>query len=140
AELGGEIDVAAELEHAVVVALEHGFGLLRRQLEPLEILRLVRLERLAVLILHQGHAEHVDAVALARAFGVEHEGAGNIVVFLLLAGHAGFSLGNGGEWPPDISIPFDIYALAGLCNVRPGAVKLQSVARERRPTRRLERL
>ena len=40
AELGGEIDVAAELEHAVVVALEDGFGLLRRQVEPLEIFRL----------------------------------------------------------------------------------------------------
>ena len=31
AELGGEIDVAAELEHAVVVALEDRLGLLRRQ-------------------------------------------------------------------------------------------------------------
>ncbi len=36
AELGGEIDVAAELQHPVVVALEDGVGLLRRQLELLE--------------------------------------------------------------------------------------------------------
>ena len=85
AELGGEIDVAAELEHAVVVALEDGFGLLRRQVELLEVLRLVRLEGLAVLVLHQRHAEHVDAEALARALRVEHEGAGDVVVFLLLA-------------------------------------------------------
>ena len=35
AELGGEIDVAAELEHAVVVALEDGLALLRRELEAL---------------------------------------------------------------------------------------------------------
>src|SRR5262245_50422532 len=97
AELGREIDVAAELEHAVVVALEDGFGLLRRQLELLQIFRFVRLEGLAVLVLHQRHAEHVDAIALTRAFGVEHEGAGNVVIFLLLAGHWGFSLGTAGN-------------------------------------------
>ncbi len=49
--------------------------------------RLVRLEGLAVLVLHQRHAEHVDAVALARALGIEHEGAGNVVVVLRFAGH-----------------------------------------------------
>src|SRR5262245_47809251 len=87
AELGGEIDVAAELEHAVVVALEDGVGLLRRELEPLEVFRLVGAKRLAVLVLHQRHAEHVDAVALARALGVEHEGAWNIVVILRRARH-----------------------------------------------------
>src|SRR5215475_3736312 len=83
AELGGEVDIAAELEHAVVVALEHRLGLFRRQLELLDVVRLVCLEGLAVLVLHQRHAEHVDAVALARAFGVEHEGPGDIVVVLL---------------------------------------------------------
>ena len=87
AELGGEIDVAAELQHAVVVALEDGVGLLRRQLELLEVFRLVRLEGLAVLVLHQRHAEHVDAVALARAFGIEHKGARDVVVIVLFAGH-----------------------------------------------------
>src|SRR5262249_25176012 len=87
AELGGEIDVAAELQHAVVVALEDGLGLLRRQLELLEIFRLVRLEGLAVLVLHQRHAEHVDAVALARALGVEHEGPRDVVVVVPRACH-----------------------------------------------------
>src|SRR5437588_11311696 len=87
AELGREIDVAAELEHAIVVTLEHGLGLLPRELEPLEVFRLVRLERLAVLLLHQRHAEHVDAVALTRAFRIEHEGAGNVVVLLRGAWH-----------------------------------------------------
>src|SRR6266849_4104588 len=69
AELGGEVDIAAEGEHAVVVALEDRLGLLRRERKLLEIFGLVRLEGLAVLVLHQRHAEHVDAVALARAFG-----------------------------------------------------------------------
>ena len=91
AELGGEIDVAAEFEHAVVIALEHGLGLLRRQLELLQVLRLVGLERPAVLVLHQRHAEHVDAVALARAFGVEDKSARDIVVIVLFAGHRRYS-------------------------------------------------
>src|SRR5215467_1304271 len=58
AELGGEVDVAAKLEHAVVVALEDGVGLLTRERELLQVLRLVRLEGLAVRVLHQRHAEH----------------------------------------------------------------------------------
>jgi hypothetical protein len=85
AELGSEIDVAAELEHAVVVALQDRFGLRRREVEFLEVLRLVRLEGLAVLILHQRHAEHVDAEPLARALRVEHDGAGDVVVVFLFA-------------------------------------------------------
>src|SRR5262249_9185467 len=90
AELGGEIDVAAELQHPVGVAFENGVALRRGECEPLEIFRLVCLERLAVLLLHQRHAEHVDAVALARALGVEHEGAGDVLIIMLRAGH----------WPP----------------------------------------
>src|SRR5271165_5104215 len=43
AEFGCKVDIAAKLEHAVVIALEDGVGLLRRQLESLEILRLVGL-------------------------------------------------------------------------------------------------
>jgi len=92
AELGGEIDVAAELEHAVVVALEDGLGLRRREVELLEILGLVRLEGLAVLVLHQRHAEHVDAEPLARALRVEHEGAGDVVIVVLRACHRRFLL------------------------------------------------
>ncbi len=93
AELGGEIDVAAELQHAVVIALEYGVGLLRRQLELLQIFRLVRLEGLAVLVLHQRHAEHVDAEALAGPFGVEHKSARDIVVIVLFAGHRSLPFG-----------------------------------------------
>ena len=86
-ELGGEIDVAAKFEHAIVIALEDGVGLFGRQLELLEILRLVGLEGAAIVVLHQRHAEHVDAVALARAFGIEHERAGDVVVDLRFASH-----------------------------------------------------
>src|SRR5262249_20906650 len=92
AELGGEVDVAAELQHAVVVALEDGVGLLRREREFLEVFRLVRLEGLAVLVLHQRHAEHVDAIALPRSLRVKHEGAGDIVIVLRLARHGAFSI------------------------------------------------
>src|SRR5439155_24127478 len=51
------------------------------------VFRFVRLERLAVLVLHQRHAEHVDAVSLARTLGVEYECAGDIVVLLRPARH-----------------------------------------------------
>src|SRR6266850_1660609 len=87
AELGGEVDVAAELQHAVVVALEDGVGLLRRERELLQVFGLVRLEGLAVLVLHQRHAEHVDAVSLARPLRIEHEGAGDVVIVVLRAWH-----------------------------------------------------
>src|SRR5215467_10960745 len=51
-QLGGEVDVSAKLQHPVVVALEDGLALLRRQREAIEIFRLVRFERLAVFLLH----------------------------------------------------------------------------------------
>src|SRR5262249_39727327 len=53
AKLRSKVDVAAELQHAVVVALENGVGLRRCERKPLEVFCLVRLEGLAVLILHQ---------------------------------------------------------------------------------------
>src|SRR3954454_5782625 len=53
AKLGREIDVAAEFEHAVVVALENRFDLLGAEFPLLQIFRFIRLERLAVLFLHQ---------------------------------------------------------------------------------------
>src|SRR5581483_4314028 len=86
AKLGGEIDVAAQFQQTVVLALEDGFLLLRRELrkELVEIFLLVLLERLAVLRLHQRHAEHVERVAAPRAIGVEHIGAGDVVVVLLV--------------------------------------------------------
>src|SRR4051812_9595657 len=95
AELGGEIDIATELEHPIVVALEYRVGLFGRKIIFLQILGFVRLEGFAVLVLHQRHAEHVNAVALARAFGIEDEGAGNVLVFVLFGfrlSHRRFSL------------------------------------------------
>src|SRR5262249_35595243 len=47
AELGSEVDIAAKLEHPVVVALEDGFALRWREREPVEVFLLVFLERLA---------------------------------------------------------------------------------------------
>ena len=87
AELGGEIDVAAQFEHAVVIAPEDGVGLLRRQLEPFQIFGFVRLEGLAVVFLHQRHAEHVDAVTLARALLIEDKRPRDIFVIFVFAGH-----------------------------------------------------
>src|SRR4051794_40560963 len=89
-ELGGEIDVATELEHPIVVALEYRVGLFGRKIIFLQILGLVRLEGFAVLVLHQRHAEHVNAVALARAFGIENERARDVLVFVF--GIFGFRL------------------------------------------------
>ena len=83
AELGGEVDVAAELQHPVVLALEDRLALIGGELRKLgRGSRLVVLERLAVLRLHQRHAEHVELIALARAVGVEHIGARDVVVVL----------------------------------------------------------
>src|SRR3954470_17457141 len=84
AKLGGEIDVAAELEHAVVIAVEDRLGLLGGERILLEVPGLVRLEGCAVLGLHQRHAEHVDAVALTRALGIEDERARDVLVFVFL--------------------------------------------------------
>src|SRR4029078_7885335 len=53
AELGGEIDVAAQFQHAVVLAREDRLALLGRQWKRVEIFPLVGFERLAVLRLHQ---------------------------------------------------------------------------------------
>src|ERR1700722_10727966 len=92
AQLGGEIDVAAELQHAVVVALEDRLRLRWRERELLQVLRLVGLELPAVRILHQRHAEHVDAVSLAGLLRIEHESARNIVIIVRLAGHRGSPL------------------------------------------------
>src|SRR6266542_5579504 len=86
-ELGSKIDISAEFQHAIVVALENGVGLLGREVELLEVFRLVRLEGFAVLILHQRPSEHVDALTLDRALGIEHEGAGNVVIVMLRACH-----------------------------------------------------
>src|SRR6266566_1919789 len=82
-ELGGEIDVAAESQHPVVVPLEDGLALLPRQREAVQIRSLVLLEGLAILRLHQRHAEHIEMIALARSLRIEHERAGYVVVLFL---------------------------------------------------------
>ena len=54
-------------------------------------------EQVAQLI-HVPNTWYTEAQGLlARALGVKHESAWNIVVFLLLAGHAGFSLRTAGN-------------------------------------------
>src|SRR5581483_345324 len=78
-QLGEEIDIAAELDHATPVALENGLALLLGHRPLFEVSRLVLLELLAIRGLHQRHAEHVDVIALARALRIEQSGAGNVV-------------------------------------------------------------
>src|SRR5262249_14971748 len=66
-DLRQEVDVAAEVEHRVVVAVEHGL-LLRLGHRPLVQVRpLPGLEALAVLRPHQAHAELLDGIALLDA-------------------------------------------------------------------------
>jgi hypothetical protein len=44
-EFGGEVNVAAQLQHSIVVTLENGVALRVRELEFLQVFRFVRLER-----------------------------------------------------------------------------------------------
>src|SRR5215475_11847665 len=55
-----EIDIAAELDHAVPVPLQDSLALLLCHRPFLQVLRLVRLELRALLGLHERHAEHVE--------------------------------------------------------------------------------
>src|SRR5665213_2514571 len=59
AELRGEVDVAAEFEHLVPIAVGNRFGLLGRHRKLLFVAFFVGAKRGAVLFLHQRHAEHV---------------------------------------------------------------------------------
>src|SRR5688572_19548004 len=83
ADPGEEIDVTSQLDAAVQVAGEHRLLLLLAHLPLVEIRPLVRLEPLAVLRLHQRHAELVQPVALAHLIGVEHGRARHIGVRLV---------------------------------------------------------
>src|SRR6516162_8141150 len=78
-DLGQEVDVAAEVEHPVVVPVEHGLLLVLGHRPLIEVGALVGLEPLAVLGLHQAHAELVQLVALLRALRREHPDAGYVV-------------------------------------------------------------
>src|SRR5262245_29037912 len=90
-QLGQKIDVAAQIDHLVPVALQDGFALLLRHWEFLQIGRLVRFELRAVLGLHQRHAEHVEVIALARTLHVEERRAGDVIELILRSGR--WSLG-----------------------------------------------
>jgi hypothetical protein len=65
ADLGQEVDVAAGAHAPVEVARQHGLLLLFGHRPLVEVGALVGLEALAVLGLHQAHAELVEPVALA---------------------------------------------------------------------------
>src|SRR6185369_2888535 len=78
-DLGEEVDVAAKVEQAVVIAVEDGLLLLIRHRPFVEIGALVRLPALPVFSLHQAHRELVKMIALPRAFGSEDARAGDIV-------------------------------------------------------------
>src|SRR6185437_6037940 len=78
-DLGEEVDVAALADRGVVVASENRLLLRLRHRPLVDIGSLVGLEPLAILCLHQTHAELIERVALARALRGEHRGAGDVV-------------------------------------------------------------
>src|SRR5215471_16764521 len=83
AELGGEVDVAAQFDHAVPVAVQNGLLLLGRHWKAVEIGGLVGLEGGAVVRLHQRHTELIEPVALAGAIGIEDRRPGDVVVAVM---------------------------------------------------------
>src|SRR5215471_3468009 len=87
AQLSSEVDVAAELEHAVVSPSEKGVALRLGEREAIKVFGFVGFERSTVLILHQRHAEHVEMITLFSPLRVEDESTGNVVVNLLGACH-----------------------------------------------------
>src|SRR5215472_18793852 len=74
-----EVDIAAEIEHRVVVAVEHRLLLGLRHRPLVEVGPLAGLEPLPVLRLYQAHAELVQVVTLLGALGREHPGAGDVI-------------------------------------------------------------
>jgi hypothetical protein len=80
ADLGQEIDVAAETYAPVEVARLHRVLLFLAHRPLVEVGALIGLEAGAVLGLHQRHAELVEVVAQARLLGIENRGAGNVLV------------------------------------------------------------
>src|SRR5262249_31614621 len=79
-QLGEEVDVAAEGDHAVPGARENCLLLLLAHRPAVEIRALVRLEISTVPGLHQRHAEHVEVIALPRALRVEDGRSRDVVV------------------------------------------------------------
>src|SRR5580698_4060674 len=86
-ELGQKIDVTAELDHPAPVASENRLALLGSHRKFLQVGRLVRFELLAVVGLHERHAEHVDVISLTRALCIEERRARNVLEWVLRFSH-----------------------------------------------------
>src|SRR6185312_11709368 len=78
-QLGQVVDVAAQLDHAAPVAIQDRLALVIGHRPLAQVLVLVGAELVAVLGLHQRHAELVDVVALPRALRVEQGRARNVI-------------------------------------------------------------
>src|SRR5256885_4970343 len=78
ADLGQEVDVAARAHAPVEVAGQHGLLLFLAHGPFVQVGTLVGLEALAVLGLHQRHAELVEPVAFAGLLGIKNDGAGHV--------------------------------------------------------------
>jgi hypothetical protein len=83
ADLGEEVDVAAEADAFVEVAPHHRGLLVFRHRPLVEVGARVGVEALAVRGLHQRHAELVEPVALAGLVGIEDGGAGDVGIGLV---------------------------------------------------------
>src|SRR6478735_5473176 len=82
ADLGQEVDVAAQRDAAVEVARQHGLLLVLGHRPLVQVGLLVGLEALAVAGFHERHAELVQVVAEPRLLGVEDGRAGHVLVGL----------------------------------------------------------
>src|SRR5664279_905139 len=89
ADLGEEVDVAAEGDTAVQVARQHRLLLLLGHRPLVEAGALVRLEALAVGRLHERHAELVQVVALPRLVRIEDRRSRHVEIRLVERHQAG---------------------------------------------------
>src|ERR1700735_3361018 len=78
--LDGVVDISSDSQHSQPVAFEHRAALFGAERKAIEIGSLILLEALAILRFVERHAEHVQYVADAAAFGVVNIGAGNAVI------------------------------------------------------------
>src|ERR1019366_1053533 len=78
AELRDVVYVPALLDHSEPVAFQDRFALRFRQLEFIQVRRLIGEKRLAVLILHERHAEIVEVITLRTGVLIEQVRARDI--------------------------------------------------------------